>query len=168
MKVEDIRNRMSPFANLIELIENKIVNKQLIPDELILENIEQCKKEMSVLCNKSCSTPCGDNYCEEYGCVKNKSSELQENNLLLNPLELKQTPVEWLEIQIKNYTIDLDLFNDVERAKEMEKNLYKDIINRISQRIIDSARGYGDTIRTGDYRIGLTKAMEIINAKLNK
>jgi hypothetical protein len=34
---------------------------------------------------------------------------------------MKQTAVEWLEQQMKNFAIDLDLLHHVEQAKAMEK-----------------------------------------------
>lgn len=42
-------------------------------------------------------------------------------------------------------------------------NILKEILEEINQAKIDSSK---DGIRTGDYRIGLTKAEQIINSKL--
>jgi hypothetical protein len=49
MKTEDIRNRLTPFKNLIALIENGLLHGTVDVHNLITEEIERCKKEIETL-----------------------------------------------------------------------------------------------------------------------
>ncbi len=46
-------------------------------------------------------------------------------------------------------------------------NIYEKIISEIKQKMIDSRNPNNKTKRTGDYRIGLKKAIEIIEKNCN-
>ena len=48
----DIRNKLSPMANLIAMLENGLVKGNIEMHDLVLKEIEQCKKNIEYLSGK--------------------------------------------------------------------------------------------------------------------
>lgn len=49
---EDIRNKLSPIKNLITMFEHGLIKVNIDTHNLILKEIEQCKKSIDYLSNK--------------------------------------------------------------------------------------------------------------------
>jgi hypothetical protein len=53
LSYDDIRNKLSPFKNLIRMIENGLVKGSVETHDLVLKEIEQCKESIEYLSGDS-------------------------------------------------------------------------------------------------------------------
>lgn len=49
LSLPDIRNKLTPITNLIIMLENGLVNGNIEMHDLVLREIEQCKKNIAYL-----------------------------------------------------------------------------------------------------------------------
>ncbi len=49
LSLPDIRNKLSPITNLIAMLENGLVKGNVEMHDLVLKEIEQCKKSIAYL-----------------------------------------------------------------------------------------------------------------------